>query len=630
MIIRKLEQSEHIATRKLWEEIFPEDTKAFLDYYYYIKAAKNQIYVVEEDGRICSMLQLNPYRIRLEDKSFPSEYIVAVATKKEYRSRGYMRALLNTVLERMHSEKVPFTFLMPAAEAIYRPYDFRYIYDQCMQEVKKDETADDRNRESEPQKEGTLEFSDAGLWDAEEMADFFEEHFSDSWQVYAQRDTAYYQTMILEQQSEKGGVRLMRENGVSSFGCSYKTADIEFEYTLSQARQKGNNLAFHLIQSFEPGEVDCEKAHAIGKQLADAVTKGQHEYVLTTHIDKGHIHNHIIFCAVNFVDYHKYNSNKRSYYGIRNMSDKLCRENGLSVVVPGKGSKGKSYVEYQAEKTGTSWKGKLKIAVDTLIPQVASFEELLQRLQAAGYEIKPGKYISCRAPGQERFTRLKTLGADYTEEAIKERIAGKRTKAAKAPKEQRGVSLLIDIENSIKAQESRGYEQWAKIHNLKLAAKTMNFLTEHQIEQYADLVSRIEEISAENEKTADTLKSVEKRLADMAVLMKHVTTYQKTKPVYEAYRRAKDKDAYRAKQESGLILHEAAVKTLKAVGVTKLPNLAAMQEEYGKLQAQKEALYADYGRLKKQVKEYDVIKQNIDSILRQDKELEREKGKERE
>ena len=174
-------------------------------------------------------------------------------------------------------------------------------------------------------------------------------------------------------------------------GCSYETADIEFEYTLSQARQKGNNLAFHLIQSFEPGEVDCEKAHAVGKQLADAVTKGQHEYVLTTHIDKGHIHNHIIFCAVNFVDYRKYNSNKRSYYGIRNMSDKLCRENGLSVVVPGKGSKGKSYAEYQAEKVGTSWKGKLKIAVDTLIPQVASFEELLQRLQAAGYEIKPGE-----------------------------------------------------------------------------------------------------------------------------------------------------------------------------------------------------------------------------------------------
>ena len=321
---------------------------------------------------------------------------------------------------------------------------------------------------------------------------------------------------------------------ISSFGCSYETADIEFGYTLSQALDKGSNLAFHLIQSFEPGEVDYQKAHEIGKQLADAVTKGQHEYVLTTHIDKGHVHNHIIFCAVNFVDHHKYNSNKRSYYGIRNMSDKLCRENGLSVVVPGKGSKGKSYAEYQAEKTGTSWKGKLKIAVDALIPQVSSFEELLTRLQAAGYEIKPGKYVSCRAPGQERFTRLKTLGADYTEEAIRERIAGRRAKAAKAPREQRDVSLLIDIENSIKAAQSKGYEQWAKIHNLKQAAKTMNFLTEHKIEQYADLVSRIEEMAAESGQAADALKNAEKRLAEMAVLIKNVSTYQKTKPVYDA------------------------------------------------------------------------------------------------
>lgn len=416
---------------------------------------------------------------------------------------------------------------------------------------------------------------------------------------------------------------------ISSFGCSYETADIEFGYTLSQALDKGNNLAFHLIQSFVPGEVDYEKAHEIGKQLADAVTKGQHEYVVTTHIDKGHIHNHIIFCAVNFVDHHKYNSNKRSYYGIRNMSDKLCRENGLSVVVPGKGSKGKSYAEYQAEKTGTSWKGKLKIAVDALIPQVSSFEELLQRLQAAGYEIKPGKYVSCRAPGQERFTRLKTLGADYTEEAIRERIAGRRAKAAKAPGEQRGVSLLIDIENSIKAAQSKGYEQWAKIHNLKQAAKTMNFLTEHKIEQYADLVSRIEEMAAESGQAADALKNAEKRLADMAVLIKNVSTYQKTKPVYDAYRKARNREKYRAGQEQAIILHEAAARSLKASGIAKLPNLAALQSEYEALQAQKEALYADYGKLKKKVREYDIIKQNIDSILQADRQPEREKGTER-
>ena len=415
---------------------------------------------------------------------------------------------------------------------------------------------------------------------------------------------------------------------ISSFGCSYETADIEFGYTLSQALDKGSNLAFHLIQSFAPGEVDYEKAHEIGKQLADAVTKGQHEYVVTTHIDKGHIHNHIIFCAVNFVDHHKYNSNKRSYYGIRNMSDKLCRENGLSVVVPGKGSKGKSYAEYQAEKTGTSWKGKLKTAVDALIPQVSSFEELLTRLQAAGYEIKPGKYVSCRAPGQERFTRLKTLGADYTEEAIRERIAGRRTKAAKAPREQRGVSLLIDIENSIKAAQSKGYEQWAKIHNLKQAAKTMNFLTENKIEQYADLVSRIEEMAAESGQAADALKNAEKRLADMAVLIKNVSTYQKTKPVYDAYRKARNREKYRAGQEQAIILHEAAARSLKATGIAKLPNLAALQSEYEALQAQKEALYADYGKLKKKVREYDIIKQNIDNILQADRQPEREKGME--
>ena len=417
---------------------------------------------------------------------------------------------------------------------------------------------------------------------------------------------------------------------VSSFGCSPETADIEFEFTIAQALNRGNNLAHHLIQSFAPGEVDYQKAHEIGKQLADAVTKGQYEYVLTTHIDKGHVHNHIIFCSVNFVDYHKYNSNERSYYGIRNMSDRLCRENGLSVVAPQKGGKGKSYAEYLAEKTGTSWKGKLKTAVDGLIPQVSSFEELLSRLQAAGYEIKPGKYVSCRAPGQERFTRLKTLGTDYTEEAIRERIEGRRTRAAKAPKRETGVSLLIDIENSIKAAQSRGYEQWAKIHNLKQAAKTLNFLTEHQISRYEDLTAKITEIQTESDKAGDALKEVEKRLADMAVLIKNVSTFQKTKPAYDTYRKARNKERYRAAHEGTVILHEAAAKALKAAGISKLPNLAALQAEYEKLQEQKEALRADYGKLKKQVREYDVIKQNIDSILRQPREPEREKGKERE
>ena len=403
---------------------------------------------------------------------------------------------------------------------------------------------------------------------------------------------------------------------VSSFGCAYETADIEFEYTLSQALQKGNNLAFHLIQSFEPGEVDYETAHKIGRQLADAVTKGQHEYVLTTHIDKGHVHNHIIFCAVNFVDHHKYNSNKRSYYGIRNMSDKLCRENGLSVVVPGKGSKGKSYAEYQAEKTGTSWKGKLKIAVDALIPQVSSFEELLQRLQAAGYEIKPGKYVSCRAPGQERFTRLKTLGADYTEEAIRERISGKRARAGKAPRADRGgVSLLIDIENSIKAAQSKGYEQWAKIHNLKQAAKSMNFLTENKIEYYSELESKIADIMTAHDAAAKAVKEVEQRMSDLSLLIKHTTTYRQLKPIYDEYRKSPDKEKYLRGHESEIILFEAAARALKEMQIKKLPDLAALRKEYRSLNDRKTKLYEDYRQAKKQMQEYGVVKKNVDSIL---------------
>ena len=417
---------------------------------------------------------------------------------------------------------------------------------------------------------------------------------------------------------------------VSSFGCSAETADIEFSWTRRHAIDKGTNLGRHLIQAFSPGEVTPKQAHEIGMKLANEVLGGKYEFVLTTHIDKGHIHNHIIFNSVSFVDYRKYHSNKQSYHFIRRTSDRLCKEYGLSVIVPGQ-DKGKRYIEHTTEKAGTSYKAKLKTVIDRLIPQVSDFEELLKRLEAEGYEIKRGKYISCKATGQERFTRLKTLGAYYTEEALRERISGTRTRAVKAPKPQRsGINLLIDIQNCIKAQESKGYEQWAKIHNLKQAAKTLNFLTEHKIEQYADLTAKISEIAAASEQASDSLKVAEKRLADMVVLMKNVTTYQKTKPAYDAYRKAKNKDRYWADHERAIILHEAAAKSLQMAGIKKLPNLTLLQAEYEQLQEQKEALYADYGKLKKQVKEYDVIKRNIDSILRQDKEPEYNKEATRE
>ena len=207
MKLRLLNTEEHGKTRELWEKVFPEDTKAFLDYYYFIKTRSNQIYVIEEDEKIVSMLQLNPYQIRIEGQTFPGNYIIAVATEKEYRSRGYMRALLIRSLNDMFGQKIPFTFLMPAAEAIYTPYDFRFIYDQVKGNLQREGGG------AAAPCDASYQTADAGLWDAEAMAQFFHDGFEDRWQVYAVRDAGYYQTMIMEQQSERGGVRLLKKDG---------------------------------------------------------------------------------------------------------------------------------------------------------------------------------------------------------------------------------------------------------------------------------------------------------------------------------------------------------------------------------------------------------------------------------
>ena len=300
---------------------------------------------------------------------------------------------------------------------------------------------------------------------------------------------------------------------VSSFGCSYETADIEFEMLLAQAIQKGNNLAHHLIQAFEPGETTAEQAHEIGRQLADEVLQGKYPYVITTHIDKGHLHNHIIFCAVDMANQRKYISNRQSYAFIRRTSDRLCKEHGLSVVKPGK-DKGKTYAEWDAQKKGKSWKAKLKLAIDAAIPQAKGFDGFLRLMEAQGYEVKQGKFISFRAPGQECFTRCKTLGEDYTEERITQRIKGIAIDRGPRRRSAGEISLRIALEDSIKAQQSAGYARWAKLHNLKQAANSLNFITEHQIDSYEGLESRLAEISAANDAAASALKDAERRLGD--------------------------------------------------------------------------------------------------------------------
>ena len=400
----------------------------------------------------------------------------------------------------------------------------------------------------------------------------------------------------------------------SSFGCGIETADIEFAWTREAAGDRGTHLGRHLIQSFAVGETTPEEAHKIGMELAKEVLGGKYEFVLTTHVDKGHLHNHLIFNAVSFVDYKKYHSNKQSYHFIRRASDRICKEHGLSVVTPGQ-DKGKSYAEYNAEKQGTSYKAKLKLAIDTLIPQVKDFDELLRRLQEMGYEIKRGKYISFRTARQERFTRCKTLGVSYTEEAIKDRIKGVYIAKTKPLRDDRKIRLVVDIENSIKAGQSAGYERWAKLHNLKQAAKTMNFLTENKIEYYSDLESKIADILTAHDAAARAVKEVENRMADLSLLIKHTTTYRQLKPIYDEYKKSSDKEKYLRGHESEILLFEAAAKALKEMQIKKLPDLAALRREYDGLHDRKSKLYADYRQAKKQMQEYGIIKKNVDSIL---------------
>lgn len=285
----------------------------------------------------------------------------------------------------------------------------------------------------------------------------------------------------------------------------------------------------------------------------------------------------------------------------------------MSVIVPGR-DKGKSYIEHQAAQNGTSYKAKLKTAIDRLIPVSSSLEDLLARLQREGYEIKRGKYISARAPDQERFTRLKTLGIDYTEEAVTTRIAG-GPRPSRQPRQRNGkVSLLIDIQNNIKAQQSAGYQRWATIENLKRAATTMNFLTEHGIGSYEELVERCDAVAAASIRTREGLRDTEQRIADLALLGKQIDTYRKLKPVYDRYKASKDKEKFLRGFESEIILFEAAAREIKKAGLPRLPSSEKLKAELDGLAACKIALQEELRKIKLEETEFDTIRQNIDML----------------
>ena len=401
---------------------------------------------------------------------------------------------------------------------------------------------------------------------------------------------------------------------VSSFGCTAETADIEFAWTRNHAIDKGENLGRHLIQAFSPGEVSPEEAHEIGMQLAKEVLGGKYEFVLTTHIDKGHIHNHLLFNTVSFTDHKHYHSNKRSYHFIRRTSDRLCKEHGLSVIVPGQ-DKGKSYIEHQAAKAGTSYKAKLKAAIDRVLPNCSDLEDLLLRLQREGYEIKRGKYISCRAPEQERFTRLKTLGVDYTEEVLASRIAG-GGRPSRQPKLHNGqIGKLIDIQNSVKAQESAGFAHWATLQNLKEGARTINFLTEHGIDSMAALERKLTELTEKKSTVHSSIKEAEQRMTEISLVMKYAATYRQLKPLYDDYRKSRDKEKFLRGHESEIIIFEAAARELKRMGTVPLPTTASMKTELTVLKEKKTALRSELTAVTAQIREYETIKQNMELLV---------------
>ena len=406
---------------------------------------------------------------------------------------------------------------------------------------------------------------------------------------------------------------------VSSYGCASETAAREFEWTRKIAEQKGMNpvriIARHVIQSFEIGEVTPELAHEIGKQFADEILGGKYEYVLTTHIDKDHVHNHLIFNAVDFVDYHAYKSYKRIYYDMREVSDRLCKENGLSVIPPSQ-NKGMGYKEYTEAKRGTSWKQKLKQTIDRLVITAKDYDDFLRLMQEAGYEIKTGKYISFRAEAQERFTRSKTIGENYTEERIKERIAGRTPRRNRRQTVPKGISLIGDIQERIRLIDSKGYEYKAKLTILKEAARTLNYLTENNLLQYADLEKKVEDVHSSYDRTGKELKGVEARLREVQPLIKNISNYQRLKPVYDAFQKAKDKPGFKAKHEAELVIFEAARSTLLAMqGDEKLPSLKTLQAEQQRLLDEQQRLYDERAKLKKEVRQIETIKSNVDTFL---------------
>lgn len=405
---------------------------------------------------------------------------------------------------------------------------------------------------------------------------------------------------------------------VSSFACTPETADLEFSATRKTAKrnvmEKGNNLAFHLIQSFKPGEVDAETAHRLGRHFADEALKGKYEYVISTHVDKAHIHNHIIFNATSFVDFHKYVSNKRSYHKICQISNRICQENGLATSMP-TGEKGRSYKENMEYHRGTSWKAKLRVTVDKAIWSSVNYEEFLQKMSMYGYEIRQGKNLSFRAPEQKNFTYMKSLGSYYTEENVRLRLEKNRHKT-KTPKHlSREVRLYIHIASYVSAGDRTGFEHWAKLNNLKESARTFNYLSENNLLNYEDFRNHVADVDASIHAADQRIADLENEISQQKIIRKHCDAYRISRKIVEAGKSSADPDVYKAQHLKEYQLHDALKTELVNLGVTKIPSSHKIQNKIENLEAARSATITEKQELQKKQKTLDVIQQNFAYLL---------------
>ncbi len=419
---------------------------------------------------------------------------------------------------------------------------------------------------------------------------------------------------------------------ISSYQCSTRIADKEFLFAkklyiqkTGRARGADDVIAYQLRQSFPPGEIAPEEVNRLGRELAMRFTKGKNAFIVCTHVDKAHVHNHIILSAVNLDCDRKFRDFRQSGRALARINDTLCIENGYSVVETPQG-KGKSYNKWQGDRAGIPHRERLCLIIDEALKQrPGSFDALLDLLRKAGYEIRGNPANpSLRGGTQKRFVRMDTLGPGYSAAELKAVIAGERQhspkqrKAKAQKKPQRTNQLLIDIQEKLAQGKGAGYANWARKFNLKQMAKTVAYLQDHDLMDYAALTEKADAASAKYHELSDRIKAAETRMAEIAVLRTQIINYAKTRETYVAYRKAGYSKKFKAEHEADILLHQAAKKHFDALGLKKLPTVKVLNAEYAKLLTEKKAAYDDYRQTREDWKELLTAKANIDRILGMD------------